>query len=157
MTDLMARPTVESCKVLDVLYLYHRNLLQPNLSYSIDWLSDGEPDGNIIIFTDSHRIWLVYRAFNEVSTKWKAFRTPVPIIWTPCPFGGRRPWFRCPGLGKPCGRKVAKLFLADYLFACRSCHGLAYESQRFRLDPGLNKVRKIERRLGLTGSEDWLS
>jgi hypothetical protein len=37
----------------------------------------------------------------------------VPLSWTPCNFGGSRPWFVCPGVleGVSCGRRVAKLYL----------------------------------------------
>lgn len=49
------------------------------------------------------------------------------LEWTPCNFGGERPWFVCPGEG--CARRVAILYgLGQPL--CRRCRDLAYESQR---------------------------
>src|SRR6266581_6623083 len=30
----------------------------------------------------------------------------ITLLWTPCRYGGRRPWFRCPGITRPCGRRV---------------------------------------------------
>jgi len=47
-------------------------------------------------------------------------------------FGGRRWWFVCPlgDTGKPCGRRVGRLFLppgAKY-FGCRHCYNLQYRS-----------------------------
>lgn len=52
----------------------------------------------------------------------------VPLSWTPCNFGGSRPWFVCPGAvnGVSCGRRVAKLYLKGRYFLCRHCHDLAY-------------------------------
>ncbi|MCI0625457.1 MAG: hypothetical protein L0387_28065 [Acidobacteria bacterium] len=47
-------------------------------------------------------------------------------------FGGVRWWFRCPLVikGKPCRRRVGKLYLpyGRSLFGCRHCHQLTYQS-----------------------------
>jgi hypothetical protein len=48
----------------------------------------------------------------------------VSLAWTACTLGGRRPWFRC-----RCDRRVALLYSTGGLFACRHCHGLAYQCQ----------------------------
>jgi hypothetical protein len=52
----------------------------------------------------------------------------VPVEWTPCNFGGRRPWFRCPR----CDDRVGKLYLPPrgHYFLCRDCHDLSYRSSR---------------------------
>ena len=52
----------------------------------------------------------------------------VAISWTPCRFGGERPWFICSvcANGTYCGRQVTKLYDAGRLFACRHCYRLAY-------------------------------
>ena len=64
----------------------------------------------------------------------------VPITWTACHFGGQRPWF---------GRRVALLYLAGKLFACRRCYGLAYASRRKALYfRDIDKAQKIRTRLG---------
>ena len=56
----------------------------------------------------------------------------VPITTTPTPIGGVRYWFRCPVKhdGKPCGRRVKKLYLppGKEVFGCRLCHDLTYET-----------------------------
>jgi hypothetical protein len=52
------------------------------------------------------------------------------LQWTPCNFGGSRPWFVCPGEG--CARRVAILYgppEAGQMF-CRHCRDLRYASQR---------------------------
>jgi hypothetical protein len=66
-------------------------MLRPRLSCHYAWTRNGQPDGDIRIVTDSDKIWLVYRARNYASKKWKVISLQVPIIWTPCRFGGRRP------------------------------------------------------------------
>jgi hypothetical protein len=75
----------------------------------------------------------------------------VWLTWTPCHYGGRRPWFFCPGVvnGQVCGRRVAKLYGAGPYFLCRACYGLAYASQREdRWDRALSRAQEIRRRLG---------
>lgn len=65
----------------------------------------------------------------------------LPLAWTDCNYGGRRPWWRCPS----CGRRCAVLLRRGGRYACRSCHGLSYRSQRCKKD--LFPVEKAERRL----------
>jgi hypothetical protein len=50
----------------------------------------------------------------------------VRLEWTPCNYGGQRPWFLSPVRG--CSRRVAVLY-GGGIFACRRCHGLNYQSQ----------------------------
>ena len=52
----------------------------------------------------------------------------LALEWTPCNFGGERPWFICPGEG--CGRRVAILYGPTLPLLCRQCRGLVYASQQ---------------------------
>jgi hypothetical protein len=63
---------------------------------------------------------------------WNDVDQRVPIVWTPCRFGGERPWFVCSvaSNGVYCGRSVTMLYSAGRLFACRHCYQLAYASQQ---------------------------
>ena len=75
----------------------------------------------------------------------------VPIVWTPCAFGGRRPWFRCEvySNGRYCGRRVALLYSAGGGFACRHCRELVYDCQNETpYLRSIRRVRKIRMRLG---------
>ena len=57
--------------------------------------------------------------------------------------------------GRYCGRRVASLYAAGELFACRRCYGLAYASQQESAHHrGLGKAQKIRMRLG--GSPNML-
>jgi hypothetical protein len=48
----------------------------------------------------------------------------VHFDWTPCNYGGHRPWLIC----MHCGRRVAVLYLRGKYFACRHCQDLTYQS-----------------------------
>jgi hypothetical protein len=65
------------------------------------------------------------------------------LVWTPCNFGGSRPWFVCPGQG--CGRRAAILYLLeeDDSFLCRLCLDLPYKSQGE--DPIGRARRRVEK------------
>lgn len=71
------------------------------------------------------------------------------LEWTPCNFGGERPWFVCPG----CGRRAAILYEDGGRLLCRRCLDLAYRSQREGdLDLARRRLEKahgaLEERLG---------
>src|SRR5205823_13264360 len=77
---------------------------------------------------------------------------PPPVAWTPCRFGGRRPYFLCPGA--ECGRRVTMLYSAGASFLCRNCHQLAYRSQRQdELGRIISRADKLRVRLG--GEPGW--
>lgn len=79
-------------------------------------------------------------------------RYQVRLTWTPCNYGGKRPWFVCPGQG--CGRRVGVLYGGKY-FLCRHCHNLAYQSTREdEASRHLRKAQAIRQRLG--GSANML-
>jgi hypothetical protein len=152
-----ARRTCESCKSLDVRTLRRRDLLRAGLLFGWEWPHEANVSSDIRIETENDAILLTYRIRRLGATEWKDIQQRVPLTWTNVHLGGRRPWFKCPvsSYGKYCGRRVAKLYLAVDLFACRHCWGLAYASQQESesdRDPGLNRAQKIRIRLGGTGS-----
>jgi hypothetical protein len=116
-----------------------------------DRRSAGEPAGSIKVRTEAEAVVLMFNSRTSENSDWKSIEQRVPITGTPCRLGGRRAWFRCAvySNGRYCGRRVALLYAAGELFACRHCYGLAYASQqeplRYR---GLGKARKIRARLG---------
>ena len=67
------------------------------------------------------------------------------IEWSACRFGGQRPWALCP----ECTSRRVRLYLAAGRWACRTCLGLKYESQRLRPDDrALLKAERARQRLG---------
>jgi hypothetical protein len=64
---------------------------------------------------------------------------------------GEEPSNRRNGYGKKsyCGRRVAKLYDAGDLFACRHCYGLTYQTQKEKpRDRAMSRVQKMRMRLG---------
>ena len=117
------------------------------------WLHTGAQFwwGGIMVEVKYERVLLSYR-IRRGDEHGLDIEEPVPLTWTPCQYGGQRPWFWCPGW--ECNRRAAKLYLGGRYFLCRDCHDLVYESQReddaTRL---VTKARpKIRRRLGGSSS-----
>lgn len=134
---------------LDVRWLQRKGYLVSGRETTLTWSQRGEPIGNISVRCEMNGVVLCYRHRRYEET-WKDEKYPVPIEWTPCNYGGSRPWFRCPAIG--CGRRIAVLYGSD-IFACRQCHRLAYESQREpAYSRALSRMHAIREKLGSSGS-----
>ncbi len=116
------KDTVEEHKRLDVRYLYRNGLLNPGL-HSIGWSCGGESAGSIMFRAEDHALTLIYR-FRRSGQEGEDVNQKVILDWTPCNYGGRRPWFICGN----CGRRVAVVYAGGKYFACRHCYDLTYTS-----------------------------
>jgi hypothetical protein len=45
----------------------------------------------------------------DVNVWGRSVEQRVPLLWTPCTFGGARPWFGCPR----CAKRVAIVYFRD--------------------------------------------
>jgi hypothetical protein len=145
------KTTTDECNALDVRRLHREGALQPGTLFSTSWSRFGRKTGSMGGFVYRDRIVLSYRHRSGASREWEDVKEPVPLEWTPCNFGGERPWFICPGVinGKRCGRRVAILYGPGKYFLCRHCYDLRYESQRE--DKGhraLRRAQKLRQQLG---------
>jgi hypothetical protein len=138
---------VENRLCIDVHQLNRRGMLLSPDTHFVSW-SNGS---NIAIKTNLDSVELSYSISRDSQHEDVAYT--VPLSWTSCNYGGKRPWFICPGKG--CNKRVAKLHLMGKYFLCRHCHDLVYSSQRdakeFRQ---LHKAQKIYRRLGVKNHND---
>src|SRR5215470_8277559 len=151
------KSTVESCRCIDVLDWHRRGCLRLPRRFSWAWMRDGERVAWITVETERHRVTLKYR-IRPYGEDWADAKQQFPVVWTPCRFGGDRPWFICSVYtdGTYCGRQVTKLYQAGRLFACRHCSRLAYASQHESAhERGLLKAQRIRMRLG--GSANMLN
>jgi hypothetical protein len=138
------KTTVENCQSIDVLYWNRLGYFRHSRWFSWVRTRDGERLASVEI--QHHSVILKYRS-HSYGDDWSDVEQRVTIAWTPCRFGGERPWFVCSV--QSCGRRVTKLYSIDRLFACRRCHQLAYESQQESTrHRGLGKARKIRMLLG---------
>lgn len=149
-----AKPIVEKCGVLDVRELYRRGALRDGqvCSGTLRWRAE---DGvHLAIFwieasAEALRLRYVVQYAGPPGQKPEELACLVRVVWTPCTYGGKRPWFLCPGM--ECGRRVAKLYLPRGArdFRCRHCHGLTYASCRMERAKRLwRRAQGIQERLG---------
>jgi hypothetical protein len=148
------KTTTEECQSIDVRYLHRNGLLRPGRSFSLRWSWAGRQTGSIGGVThDDSRVTFFYRHRGGMGGEWEDVKETVALEWTPCNFGGERPWFICPGAD--CGRRVALLYGRGRYFLCRHCYDLRYESQREdKMHRALRRTQKIRERLG--GSANML-
>jgi hypothetical protein len=72
----------------------------------------------------------------------------IGIEWTPCNYGGARPWWSCP----QCDRRCAIVYaLGAPPFMCRLCANLAYETPQS--DAFMRAITKTNKRLARLGWE----
>lgn len=136
------RSTTEDYRRLDVRALHKAGLLADGSSNRWNWYSRGTLRASIDVQAEAGRLILSYTTTSNGERK--DCRYPVLLNWTPCQYGGERPWFLCPS----CRRRVAILY-GGAVFACRHCHALAYQSQRERdYDRLAGRADKIRRGLG---------
>jgi hypothetical protein len=115
------------------------------------WLRGDRETGSIRGFVYQEWVVLSYSHRRGPSGEWEDVEEPVPLEWTPCNFGGVRPWFIYPGVmnGVRCGRRVAILYGPRKYFLCRHCYDLRYESQRKdKAGRALRRALKIRQRSG---------
>jgi len=144
------KDTVESTHSLDINRLKRQGWLQPGIVDNVEWTRNGKRVASIGFRGDGNTLILSYRVRTH-GGEWRDVEQATPIVWTPCRFGGRRPYFLCPGVlnGVECGRRVTKLYAAGTYFLCRHCYTLAYASQREdNNERALRRKDNIRERLG---------
>lgn len=141
----------EEVKKIDMRYLKKQGLLKAGYSGSLTWTTNGEPSGDIRYVMWENEMRLLYK-FRQNGGEWESVDETISFNETPCQFGGFRKWFTCPS----CKKRVGILYGLSKNFRCRSCYGLAYESQsEGQLDRLTRKARKIRHKLDI--DSDWWS
>jgi hypothetical protein len=141
---------VDGTRSLSVMKLARAGLLAGRQLSGWQWTNQGETTASIQIEGGRDAVTLHYRIRSH-GEDWRPVEQRVPIRWTPCRFGGERPWFLCAvySNGMYCGRRVAKLYGAAHLFACRHCYRLGYAVQRGGpMDKAHRNLARLHRKLG---------
>ncbi len=148
------KDAVEDCRSIDVRRWKREGYLDPGNRFLWAWYEDDESVASIGVRTLDNGLELSYTQGPEGSRE--DVRYTVPLTWTKCNFGGRRPWFVCPGVVNGhyyCGRRVARLYMGGRYFLCRHCYDLTYRSQQeSHPSRALHKAQKIRMRLGGTAN-----
>ena len=141
--------TVDGTRSLDVMRLARTGFLSGWRRAGWQWTYNDGTHAWIEIDDGRDVITLRYR-FRSDGREWQSVEQRVPIRWTPCRFGGERPWFVCDvhTNGAYCGRRVGKLYGGGRLFACRHCYQLGYAVQRVGpMDQAHHQLARLHRKL----------
>ena len=138
------KDATEDSMPLDIRRLGRAGVLAPGRSCSWQWTVNDRVRGWIRIEADAWQVTLAYN-YTARDRPAESIRQIVALETTPCTLGGARPWFRCPA----CARRVAVIYGAGRLFACRRCKGLAYSSQGEAADDrAARRADHLRKRLG---------
>lgn len=153
-----AKATTDSFRQLDIRDWNKRGLIGDTpKTFVWSWQSNGQRIATISVKTSYSEVILEYQyRSNNAQSDWEQLRYPVQLSWSSCHFGGARPWFLCPARG--CEKRVALLYAAGRVYACRHCHDLTYASRNEDIhDRAVRKANIIEERLGWTKSPSPLN
>lgn len=149
------KKTTDDCRHLSIFDLKRENILIPGRVRSGTWVWSNRLTGerrSSIGYELNLKDGVSYLRLHYTQTSgWTGEKTDVdysvPIVTTPCHFGGHRYWFICPLSvnGRYCGRRVGKLYLAlgSRYFACRHCQDLTYRSSQ-ESSPTINALKKLD-------------
>jgi hypothetical protein len=135
---------------IDVRRWQREGVLTPGQDVRWAWTRGGMDVATIHVRAEEDSVRLAYRV-RLSPTNWRGVVQTIPLEWTPCRLGGRRPWFLCPEVveDQPCRRRCAVLYFAEWGFRCLSCADLRYASQREGdLERARNRLAAIRQRLG---------
>lgn len=129
---------------LDIRRLARAGALVPGRVVSWQWTVNDCVRGSIQVCAEDWQVELVYN-HTPRDRPTELIRQTIMLETTPCTLGGRRQWFSCP----TCARRVAVIYGAGRLFACRQCKRLAYASQaESAADRALRRAGLIRKKLG---------
>ncbi|MDO8649515.1 MAG: hypothetical protein Q7R81_07085 [Candidatus Peregrinibacteria bacterium] len=135
--------TTDAARRIEMTFLRKSGYLCGWAWKTIRWNCRGEPTGQITVKIatgsdgDNYYMELDYKT-RSGDEEWRPMDYRVRLESTPCRYGGKRWWFRCPVVR--CNRRNSILYQSGDYFVCRKCARLSYASQEYR-----------SRRIGLLG------
>jgi hypothetical protein len=138
------KTTVEDGRSLDAIRWMREGILKPGIWHSGGWAwfsdevrTEQTSALGYEVNTLSVSPWL--RLTYTITRTKEALDYRLRLATTRPRFGGLRWWFVCPLVvnGRPCGRRVAKLYLppGGRYYACRHCNRLTYTSCQLPGEP----------------------
>jgi hypothetical protein len=128
---------MEDCRRLDANRWMREGILKAGVHHSGSWAwfrdaarTEQTSAIGYEVNTLSNPPWV--RLFYTFIERQDSLDYRIHLVTTRPRFGGQRWWLICPlgGNGRPCGRRVGKLYLSPHCryFGCRHCHELTYTS-----------------------------
>ena len=161
---------VDEARSIDILDLQREKVLSKGagLIWTASWLRNDEMVASISYRAEVGEdgpsgLRFMYTITNNDTGEKKNYNYIIPVVSTPCNYGGKRWWYICPLIvnGLACRRRCRIVYMrpgSEY-FGCRECHRLTYESRqrhREKFYEGFEKPRKtietVEKRLARTKS-----
>jgi len=133
----------QSCKI-DIRHMNKNGMLRAGVSSRWGWSCADNSLGEARITSLGSKLII------QQKNKLQASVQHISLTWTPCNYGGQRPWFLCP----MCKRRVAILYLTAESFSCNRCSNITYYSRcESPLDRLLRRKQKIYKRI--SSDDDW--
>lgn len=120
-THLRASRSVEELLSIDIRLWHRARLLSAESQFNWCWHIGSRRVAWLHAVPRAKRLDLWYR---NLTSRDAILQQAIPLTYTPCHFGGHRPWFRCP----TCSCRAAVLYLAGH-WICRHCCNARYPSQ----------------------------
>lgn len=118
------RESLDGRFAIDVRQWKREGLLVPRALFETSWGVSGRVLRGILVHVGDDEIILARD--HPVGLGMRDARVRIGLSYTPCHFGGRRVWFKCPS----CEQRSAKLYDGGSPdFACRKCCRLPYRCQ----------------------------
>lgn len=132
----MSKTEADGIKKIETSFLKKHGYFTGWKSGTITWTSgwsDNKSSVGVQVITGDGEEYLRihYTQTDNSSGEKKDFDYKIPLVSTPCRYGGKRYWFICPmsRSGKYCGKRVGVLYKDGDYFACRHCYDLTYSSR----------------------------
>ena len=144
--DVHSRKTrVDEARSIDILDLQRNNVFskRPDIVWTARWYRGEDLTASISYRLETggygiEGVRFLYTVTDNNSGEKKDFNYVIPLVSTPCNYGGVRWWFICPLVinGWVCNRRCRIVYMppsAEY-FGCRECYQLTYESRQRHRD-----------------------
>jgi hypothetical protein len=132
---------VDEVRSIDILDLQRKNVFSkgPGIIWTSSWSRNGKVVASISYRVEAGEngpsgLRFMYAITDNTTGEKKDYNYVVPVVVTPCNYGGERWWYVCPLIvnARACGRRCRIVYMppgAEY-FGCRECHRLTYESRQ---------------------------
>lgn len=145
----MSKTEVENCKKIEIWWLMRDIKKKGGYKYTtISWGENGSGGSvsvQVSVCNEEKYVMFIYTQTDNHTQEKKDFQYKVPVITTPCHYGGIRYWFKCQLSvgGVYCGRRVGVLYKDGDWFGCRHCYNLTYASRNVNRRYYLSSVFRV--------------